>query len=98
MRNLALVKILELVSRHIRSVCRCSGSRCILFFVDNHATHGTRIMALALRLLDCNVAGVRAQECVRLFTFFDALFLHKQVRKGENRQQDNPPYLTPIIG
>ena len=81
MRNLALVKILELVSRHIRSVCRSSGSRCILFFVDNHAAHRTRIVALALRLLDCNVASVRAEECVRLFTFFDALFLRKKIYK-----------------
>ncbi len=78
MRDLTLVKILELVSWHIGSVCRCSGSSCKLLFVDDHATHIAGVMALPLRLLDCDVAGVRAEQRVRLFALFDVLLLHKK--------------------
>ena len=96
MRDLTLVKILELVSWHIGSVGRCSGSRRKLLFIDDHATHCARVMALPLRLLNGDVASVRAEQRVRLFALFDVLLLYKQL--GELRAIYNPPYLTPIIG
>jgi hypothetical protein len=53
-------------------------------------------MALPLRLLNGDVASVRAEQRVRLFALFDVLLLYKQL--GELRAIYNPPYLTPIIG
>jgi hypothetical protein len=70
----ALIEIL--LPRHARRVGGRGGARGELFVVEHHVAHVRRVVACALRLLHRHVAGVRAEQRVRLLALLDLLVLH----------------------
>lgn len=70
------VEILDRLSRKVRSVCRLRGRK--LFIFKDHAVGDGGVVGGPLCHLDCDVAGVRAEQRVRLLALLDFLLLETE--------------------